>query len=84
MGHKGTLLPKEDGEHRHVSCGNCSEPETYYFYLETSYSSEYIYVSLRSTDICHMVSQTASNLMACEEFPSERLSLFSDRTIDGQ
>lgn len=42
MGYKGTLPPKEEGEHRGGSCGNCPEPEVDYFYLEASYSPEYI------------------------------------------
>lgn len=73
MGCKGTLPAKEEGEHRHGSCGNYSEPEIDFFSLEASYSPEYIYISLRSIDTCHMVSQTASNLMAHEDFPSETL-----------
>lgn len=81
MGWKGPLPPKEEGEHRRGPCGNCSEPEIDYFSLEASYSPEYISVSLRSTDICHMVSRTASDLMTCEDFPSETLYLFSDGTF---
>lgn len=33
IGCKGTLPPKEEGEHTHGSCRNCAEPEIDYFLL---------------------------------------------------
>lgn len=65
--------PKEGGKHRHGSRENCSESETDYFYLKVSC----IYVSLRSTDICHMASERASNSMSWEEFSIGKNCLYS-------
>lgn len=89
MGVQKSNSPKGGGQHRCGPGENCSEPETDYFYLEVScifrhkasYSQEYIYISLRSTDICYLFSQGTPKLLLWEEFSSE-LSLFSDKTLD--